>query len=91
MIAANLDATRVAIIGPGRRARPLPIKLARDNKRVAVYYHNSDVCKAINRTHLIPIHLTEDLALRRGGMDQVPRLGPESLRDQRPGAHRREQ
>ncbi|HOD65006.1 MAG TPA: hypothetical protein PK953_11925, partial [Smithellaceae bacterium] len=76
MIAANLDATRVAIIGPGRLGTSFAYKLARDNKRVAVYYHNSDVCKAINRDHLNPIHLTEDLALRTGGMDQVPRLGP---------------
>ncbi|HQH00885.1 MAG TPA: hypothetical protein PLW56_10230 [Smithellaceae bacterium] len=76
MIAADLDTTRVAIIGPGRLGTSFAYKLARDNKRVAVYYHNSDVCKAINRDHLNPIHLTEDLALRMGGMDQVPRLGP---------------
>lgn len=76
MIAANLDTTRVAIIGPGRLGTSFAYKLGRDNKRIAIYYHNADVCKAINRDHINPIHLTEDLALRTGGMDRVPRLGP---------------
>ncbi|MBP1710478.1 MAG: glycerol-3-phosphate dehydrogenase [Deltaproteobacteria bacterium] len=76
MIVSNLDTTRVAIIGPGRLGTSFAYKLGRDNKRVAIYYHNSDVCKAINRDHLNPIHLTEDLAKRLGGMDQVPRLSP---------------
>jgi hypothetical protein len=30
----------------------------------------------INREHLNPRHLTEDLARRLGGMDKVPRLFP---------------
>jgi glycerol-3-phosphate dehydrogenase (NAD(P)+) len=76
MIVSNLDTTRVAIIGPGRLGTSFAYKLGRDNKRVAIYYHNSDVCKAINRDRLNPIHLTEDLANRTGGMDQVPRLAP---------------
>ena len=41
-----------------------------------LYYHDVDVCKTINREHLNPRHLTEDLARRLGGMDQVPRLSP---------------
>jgi glycerol-3-phosphate dehydrogenase (NAD(P)+) len=74
MIISNLDTTRVAIIGPGRLGTSFAYKLDRDNKRVAIYYHDSDVCKAINRDHLNPIHLTEDLASRLGGMENVPRL-----------------
>ena len=78
MIVSNLDTTRVAIIGPGRLGTSFAYKLGRDNKRVAIYYHNADVCKAINRDRLNPIHLTEDLASRLGGMDKVPRL-PEKV------------
>lgn len=78
MIVSNLDTTRVAIIGPGRLGTSFAYKLGRDNKRVAIYYHNADVCKAINRDRLNPIHLTEDLAVRLGGMDKVPRL-PEKV------------
>ncbi|NLN38995.1 MAG: hypothetical protein GX155_05305 [Smithella sp.] len=74
MITSNLDTTRVAIIGPGRLGTSFAYKLGRDNKRVAIYYHNADVCKAINRDRLNPIHLTEDLSVRLGGMDIVPRL-----------------
>jgi len=76
MIISNLDTTRVAIIGPGRLGTSFAYKLGRDNKRVAIYYHDSEVCKAINRDHLNPIHLTEDLAKRLGGMAHVPRLSP---------------
>jgi glycerol-3-phosphate dehydrogenase (NAD(P)+) len=76
MIISNLDTTRVAIIGPGRLGTSFAYKLGRDNKRVAMYYHDSEVCKAINRDHLNPIHLTEDLAKRLGGMENVPRLSP---------------
>ena len=75
MIVANLDTTRVAVIGPGRLGTSFAYKLGRDNKRVAIYYHNSDVCKAINRDHLNPIHLTEDLACRTGGMEMFNRQG----------------
>ena len=78
MIVSNLDTTRVAIIGPGRLGTSFAYKLGRDNKRVAIYYNNADVCKAINRDRLNPIHLTEDLASRLGGMDKVPRL-PEKV------------
>ena len=74
MIISNLDTTRVAIIGPGRLGTSFAYKLDRDNKRVAIYYHDSDVCKAINRDHLNPVHLTEDLANRLGGMENVPRF-----------------
>ncbi|MGP8154343.1 MAG: NAD(P)H-dependent glycerol-3-phosphate dehydrogenase [Smithella sp.] len=74
MITPNLDRTRVAIIGPGRLGTSFAYKFGRDNKRVAIYYHDSEVCKAINRDHLNPLHLTEDLAKRLGGMENVPRL-----------------
>ena len=74
MITSNLDTTRVAIIGPGRLGTSFAYKFGRDNKRVAIYYHDSEVCKAINRDHLNPLHLTEDLAKRLGGMESVPRL-----------------
>ena len=76
MIISNLDTTRVAIIGPGRLGTSFAYKLDRDNKQVAIYYHDSEVCKAINRDHLNPIHLTEDLAKRLGGMEHVPRFSP---------------
>ncbi|OPY87559.1 MAG: Glycerol-3-phosphate dehydrogenase (NAD(P)+) [Smithella sp. PtaU1.Bin162] len=76
MLISNLDTTRVAIIGPGRLGTSFAYKLGRDNKRVALYYHDSEVCKAINRDHLNPIHLTEDLAKKLGGMEHVPRLSP---------------
>jgi glycerol-3-phosphate dehydrogenase (NAD(P)+) len=70
----SLDTGRIAIIGPGRLGTAFAYKFGRDNKRVAIYYHDVDVCKAINREHLNPRHLTEDLARRLGGMDKVPRL-----------------
>jgi len=74
MITPNLDTTRIAIIGPGRLGTSFAYKFGRDNKRVAIYYHDSEVCKAINRDHLNPLHLTEDLSIRLGGMQNVPRL-----------------
>jgi glycerol-3-phosphate dehydrogenase (NAD(P)+) len=74
MFTPNLDSSRVAIIGPGRLGTAFAYKFGRDNKRVAIYYHDAEVCKAINRDHLNPLHLTEDLANRLGGMDNVPRL-----------------
>ena len=76
MMISNLDTTRIAIIGPGRLGTAFAYKLGRDNKRVAIYYHDAEVCKAINRDHLNPIHLTEDLAKRLGGLQYVPRLSP---------------
>ena len=72
----NLDPGRIAIIGPGRLGTSLAYKFGRDNKRATMYYHDSEVCRTINREHLNPKHLTEDLAKRLGGMDQVPRLAP---------------
>ena len=76
MIISNLDTSRVAIIGPGRLGTSFAYKFGRDNKRVAIYYHDAEVCKTINRDHLNPLHLTEDLATRLGGMENVPRLSP---------------
>ncbi|NPU86017.1 MAG: hypothetical protein HPY65_16190 [Syntrophaceae bacterium] len=76
MLLTDLDTTRIAIIGPGRLGTSFAYKFGRDNKRVTIYYHDASVCKAINRDHLNPIHLTEDLARRLGSMDEVPRLGP---------------
>ena len=70
----SLDTSRIAIIGPGRLGTAFAYKFGRDNKRVIIYYHDVDVCKAINREHLNPRHLTEDLVRRLGGMDKVPRL-----------------
>ncbi|HOJ51533.1 MAG TPA: hypothetical protein PLT64_02330 [Syntrophales bacterium] len=72
----QLDTSRVAIIGPGRLGTSFAYKLGRDNKRLTIYYHRSEVCRAINRDRLNPIHLTKDLAMRLGGMDCVPRLPP---------------
>lgn len=68
------DTSRIAIIGPGRLGTSFAYKFGRDNKRVILYYHDVDVCKAINHEHLNPRHLTQDLARRLGGMDKVPRL-----------------
>ncbi len=76
MLLNDLDTTRIGIIGPGRLGTSFAYKFGRDNKRVTIYYHDSAVCKAINRDHLNPIHLTEDLARRLGSLDEVPRLGP---------------
>ena len=71
-----LETDRIAIIGPGRLGTAFAYKFGRDDKRVILYYHDADVCKTINREHLNPRHLTEDLARRLGGMDKVPRLSP---------------
>jgi glycerol-3-phosphate dehydrogenase (NAD(P)+) len=72
----NLDSSRIAIIGPGRLGTSLAYKFGRDNKRVTIYYHDIEVCRAINREHLNPKHLTQDLARKLSGMDKVPRLAP---------------
>ncbi|OGP86069.1 MAG: hypothetical protein A2V87_11060 [Deltaproteobacteria bacterium RBG_16_58_17] len=76
LFSSSFDTGRIAIIGPGRLGTAFAYKFGRDNKRVIVYYHDVDVCKAINREHLNPKHLTEDLARRLGGIDKVPRLSP---------------
>jgi glycerol-3-phosphate dehydrogenase (NAD(P)+) len=73
---SSLDTSRIAIIGPGRLGTSFAYKFGRDNKRVTLYYHDADVCKTINREHLNPKHLTEDMARRLGGIDKVPRLSP---------------
>lgn len=70
----ELDTTRVGIIGPGRLGTSFAYKLGRDNMRVTIYYHRADVCREINRERLNPIHLTQDLSIRLGGIDAVPRL-----------------
>jgi glycerol-3-phosphate dehydrogenase (NAD(P)+) len=72
----NLDPSRIAIIGPGRLGTSFAYKFGRDNKRVTLYYHDSVICREINKEHLNPKHLTSDLAKRLGGMDKVPRLSP---------------
>ncbi len=76
LFSSSFDTGRIAIIGPGRLGTAFAYKFGRDNKRVIVYYHDADVCKAINRERLNPKHLTEDLARRLGGIDKVPRLSP---------------
>jgi len=76
LFSSSFDTGRIAIIGPGRLGTAFAYKFGRDNKRVSVYYHDADVCKAINRERLNPKHLTEDLARRLGGIDKVPRLSP---------------
>ncbi|MDD1633339.1 MAG: NAD(P)-binding domain-containing protein, partial [Methylococcaceae bacterium] len=73
---APLDTSRIAIIGPGRLGTSFAYKFGRDNRRVTIYYHDIEVCKAINREHLNPRHFTQDLARRLGGIDKVPRLSP---------------
>lgn len=70
----QLDTSRIGIIGPGRLGTSFAYKFGRDNKRVTIYYHHGDVCRTINRDRLNPKHLTEDLAKRLGGIDNVPRL-----------------
>ncbi|HAR99316.1 MAG TPA: hypothetical protein DCS11_10595 [Syntrophus sp. (in: bacteria)] len=76
MIFSNLDTDRIAIIGPGRLGTAFAYKFDRDNKKVAIYYHDGDVCRTINRERVNPKHLTQDLADRLGGMDRVPRFSP---------------
>jgi glycerol-3-phosphate dehydrogenase (NAD(P)+) len=71
---ANLDSSRIAIIGPGRLGTSFAYKFGRDNKRVTLYYHNTEICREINKEHLNPKHLTHDMATKLGGMDNVPRL-----------------
>lgn len=70
----NLDTSRIAIIGPGRLGTSFAYKFGRDNKKVTLYYHNADICREINKDHLNPKHLTQDLARKMGGIDNVPRL-----------------
>jgi glycerol-3-phosphate dehydrogenase (NAD(P)+) len=76
MATPEYDTGRIGIIGPGRLGTSFAYKFGRDNKKVTIYYHDVDVCRAINQDHLNPIHLTEDLAKKLGGIDHVPRLAP---------------
>jgi len=73
---SELDGSKIAIIGPGRLGTSFAYKFGRDEKDIAIYYHNSDLCREINRSHLNPKHLTDDLARLYGGIDKVPRLSP---------------
>jgi len=70
----NLDPSRIAIIGPGRLGTAFAYKFGRDGKDITIYYHDAEICEEINRTHLNPKHLTDDLARISGGMEHVPRL-----------------
>ncbi|MBW2631289.1 MAG: NAD(P)-binding domain-containing protein [Deltaproteobacteria bacterium] len=70
----NLDPSRIAIIGPGRLGTAFAYKFGRDEKDVTIYYHDTEICREINQTHLNPRHLTDDLARISGGMENVPRL-----------------
>jgi glycerol-3-phosphate dehydrogenase (NAD(P)+) len=76
MALADLDTSRIGIIGPGRLGTSFAYKFGRDNRKVTIYYHDVGVCRAINRDHLNPIHLTHDLAKKIGSIDDVPRLAP---------------
>jgi len=76
MMTGNLDTSRIGIIGPGRLGTSFAYKFGRDNKRVTLYYHDLDVCREINKDHLNPRHLTQDLVKRLGSIDKVPRLSP---------------
>lgn len=70
----DLNTNRIAIIGPGRLGTALAYKFGRDDRRVTMYHHDPEICRAINSARLNPKHLTEDLAKKLGGMDRVPRL-----------------
>ncbi|MEA2014192.1 MAG: hypothetical protein U9N38_02645 [Thermodesulfobacteriota bacterium] len=70
----DLDPSSIAIIGPGRLGTSFAYKFGRDGKNITIYYHDAEVCTAINQIHLNPRHLTNDLAKLLGGMESVPRL-----------------
>ncbi|MGE5855378.1 MAG: NAD(P)H-dependent glycerol-3-phosphate dehydrogenase, partial [Syntrophaceae bacterium] len=72
-----MDTSKIAIIGPGRLGTALAYIYGRNGRRVTMYYHDAEVCRAINTEHLNPTHLTTDLARLYGGMANVPRLAPE--------------
>lgn len=72
-----LDTSKIAIIGPGRLGTALAYIYGRNGRPVTIYYHDAEVCRAINEQHLNPKHLTDDLARLYGGMVNVPRLAPE--------------
>ncbi|MEA3487591.1 MAG: NAD(P)-binding domain-containing protein [Thermodesulfobacteriota bacterium] len=70
----NFDPSRIAIIGPGRLGTAFAYKFGRDGKDITIYYHDAEICREINQTHLNPRHLTDDLAKISGGMENVPGL-----------------
>jgi len=70
----ELHTGRIAIIGPGRLGTAFAYKFGRDNRRVTIYYPDADVCKTINSERRNPLHLTNDLAKKLGGIDKVPPL-----------------
>jgi len=70
----NLDPSKIAIIGPGRLGTAFAYKFGRDGKDITIYYHDAEICREINQTHLNPKHLTGNLAKMLGGMENVPRL-----------------
>src|SRR5512137_2677125 len=43
-----------------------------------MYYHDAELCREINSEHLNPKHLTRDMARLLGGLDNVPRLAPDT-------------
>ena len=69
-----MDSSKVAIIGPGRLGTALAYKLGRDDKKVTIYYHDAELCRVINKEHLNPKHLTDDLGRLLGGKENVPKL-----------------
>jgi glycerol-3-phosphate dehydrogenase (NAD(P)+) len=73
---ADINLKKVAIIGPGRLGTAFAYKFGRDGKDVMIYYHSAELCEEINRTHINPKHLTNDLAKKLGGIDKVPKLPP---------------
>ncbi|MCK9229855.1 MAG: NAD(P)-binding domain-containing protein [Syntrophales bacterium] len=70
----DLDPSRIGIIGPGRLGTAFAYKFGRDGKKIQIYHHDIELCRAINRDHLNPRHFTESLADILGGLDAVPRL-----------------
>lgn len=70
----DLDTSRVAIIGPGRLGTALAYKFGRENRRVAIYCQDPEITRVINRDHINPKHLTQELAGKLGGIDLVPRF-----------------
>lgn len=69
-----MDTSKAAIIGPGRLGTSLAYKLGRDDKKVTIYYHDAELCRAINEERLNPKHLTGDLEKISGGRGKAPRL-----------------
>jgi len=47
-----VDTSKIAIIGPGRLGTALAYIYGRNGRRVTMYYHDAEVCRAINTEHL---------------------------------------